>query len=601
MKALKIAGASGFWGDSAMSVPQVLAEHPDFIIFDYLAEITMSILARARQRDPNTGFAIDFVNVIRDNLHAISKTKTRIVCNAGGVNPVACAEALRKIIAEAGLSMSVGVVLGDDLQDRAEEFSANGIVEMFDGREFPTNTVSINAYLGAYPIAAALSAGADIVVTGRCVDSAMVLGACIAEFKWPQNDWDRLAAASLAGHILECGAQASGGIATDWQLSFDWDKIGYPIVNITENGDFHVFKPANSGGMVDAGTVAEQILYEIGDPQSYYLPDVTCDFSNVKIRETASNVVFVNGAKGRNPSSNYKVSATYNDGHRVGIYMTIIGPMAALKAERTADAVLKRMSGILDQQGLPHFTETSREIIGAEAQYGPNSRAQHVREVVLKLAAKHEYPVALKMLVRELTSAGTSMAPGTTGMGGNRPKIAPVVRLFSFLIDKKRVPISVRCGGENIHHVAETNTTESEIPSSHYLQLPDHPGSEMVCVPLVALARTRSGDKGDMANIGVIARDPRVLPWIWLGTGEAELRQIYGHLVKGQIHRYYLPGLTAINILMDEALGGGGMASLRNDPQGKSFGQMLLETPIAIPVGLARDLSLSHAVCPPQR
>ena len=332
-RTIRIGGASGFWGDSAMSVPQLLRAGVDYLIFDYLAEITMSIMARARARDASLGYAVDFVSVVAANLPAVVAGRVRIVANAGGINPRACADALRAAIAQAGYDLKVAVVVGDDLMDRADALRRQGVVEMFDGRPLPETLLSMNAYLGAAPIARALDAGADIVVTGRCVDSAMALGPCIHEFGW-ERDFDRYAAASLAGHILECGAQASGGIHTDWDETGDWARIGYPIVEIAEDGDFVVSKPQGTGGLVSVGTVAEQMVYEIGDPQSYLLPDVTCDFSAVTIRQIGPDLVEVRNAHGRPPPSRYKVSATYNDGFRVGMYLTIIGPRAAVKAER---------------------------------------------------------------------------------------------------------------------------------------------------------------------------------------------------------------------------------------------------------------------------
>ena len=269
--AIRIAGASGFWGDSSIAVPQLLrADNLDYIVFDYLAEITMSIMARARAKDLSAGYATDFVSTIGRDARAIGERKIKIISNAGGVNPRACARALEAKLAEAGIKMKIAIVLGDDLLDRADEFRAAGTREMFSGAEMPENLWSMNAYLGAGPIAAALDQGADIVITGRCVDSAVTLGACMHAFGWRADEFDRHAAGSLAGHILECGAQATGGLHTDWEETGDWADIGYPIADIAPDGSFVLSKPQDTGGLVNFATVAEQMLYEIGDPARLY-------------------------------------------------------------------------------------------------------------------------------------------------------------------------------------------------------------------------------------------------------------------------------------------------------------------------------------------
>ena len=258
-RTISIGGASGFWGDSSIALPQLLQHDGlDYISFDYLAEVTMSILARARAMDASLGYATDFVALVARYLPQIADRGVKLIANAGGVNPTACAEALRARIAAAGLDLRVGVVTGDDLlpiQARLQDSR-----EMFSGAAMPAQLLSLNAYLGAAPIAAALSAGADIVVTGRCVDSATVLGACIHEFGWSLTDFDRLSGGSLAGHIIECGAQATGGLFTDWQEVADWANIGYPIAVIYEDGAFDVTKPVGTGGLVSKGTVSEQLV-----------------------------------------------------------------------------------------------------------------------------------------------------------------------------------------------------------------------------------------------------------------------------------------------------------------------------------------------------
>jgi hypothetical protein len=590
-KTVRIAGASGFWGDSAIALPQLLRESLDYVTFDYLAEITMSIMARARARDPQAGYATDFVDTIgRHAVHLVDH-QVKVIANAGGVNPRACARALEQRLAAVGVELKVGVVVGDDLLDRAAQWHAQGRREMFTGAPMPKRLLSLNAYLGAEPIAAALAAGADIVVTGRCVDSALTLGACLHEFGWGRGDLDRLAGGSLAGHIIECGAQATGGIHTDWEKTGDWANIGYPIVEISADGSFTLSKPRNTGGLISVGTAAEQMVYEIGDPAAYVLPDVVCDFTQVNIREAGPSKVHFSGARGRPPTPTYKASATWSDGFRVGAYYMIAGIDAAAKADKVADAVFRRSAELLCEQHLPPFTEISHEAIGSEVTYGPASRGRGTREVMLKLAAKNPSPQALEILVREFTSAGTSMAPGFTGLGGNRPKVMPVARLFSLLVPKAEVDVHVlvsesggplvdACGrGEGLLIPPPPPEIAAEAPLA----------AATVVVPLIRLAWGRSGDKGNFANIGIIARRVEYLPYIRAALTPQAVATVFAHYLKGRVERFDLPGSHAINFLLHDVLGGGGTASLRNDPQGKAYAQILLEYPIPVPAGLIHD------------
>lgn len=598
-KTIRIGGASGFWGDTSISTPQLLKGGDlDYLVFDYLAEITMSILARARAKDPSMGYAHDFVGAIARELPTIAQKKIKVIANAGGVNPLACARALEAKIAEAGFDLKVGVVTGDDLLERASEFADTR--EMFNGEPMPPKLWSMNAYLGGFPVAAALDAGADIVITGRGVDSAVTLGACIHAFGWTPQDLDKLSGGSLAGHIVECGAQASGGLHTDWEETGDWSNIGYPIVEVSDDGSFIVSKPDGTGGLVSEATVTEQMLYEIGDPRAYLLPDVTCDFTEVKITQIGKDLVKVSNARGLPPTNDYKVSATYQDGFRVGMYLTIGGLDAARKAEKVADSVIRRAEAMFRAMNLAPFTETSVEVIGAEAAYGPHSRARAAREVVLKLAAKHENPKALEIMVRELTSSGTSMSPGITGMGGNRPKVMPVVRLFSCLVDKAQVTPAVQVAGQAVPTAGSLRGGFDPTKLGPDAAGPAAtPAADAPVVPLIALAWGRSGDKGNKANIGVIARKPEYLPFIRAALTEDAVAHFFGHFLKGKVQRFELPGTDSLNFLMDEVLGGGGIASLRNDPQAKAYAQMILDYPVPVTPDIAAEVKAVTERFPP--
>ena len=591
-KKIRIGGASGYWGESMMATPQLLqVDGLDYLVYDFLAEITMSIMARARASRPEAGYATDFITgVLKPNLRDIADKKVKILTNAGGVNPQSCGAAARALIAEMGLDLKVAVISGDDLLANGDQLTA--YKDMFSGVEFPEvdKLASVNAYLGGFPVAAALDAGADIVITGRSVDSAVTLGACIHAFGWTPEDYDQLAGGSLAGHIIECGPQATGGNFTDWQLVKDnIANIGYPFIDIDAQGDFTCSKLDGTGGIVNVGTVAEQMVYEIGDPQAYMLPDVTCDFSNVTITQSGDNVVRVEKAKGYPPSDSYKVSATYFDGFRVGTMMSFVGLEAAEKARVFAAAAFERTRYQLRQHNLADFEETSIEIIGDDSQYGAAAVSSSSREVVLKIAAKHEDMSGAGALLKEISGLGLATPAGLAMFAGSRPKPSPLVRLFSFLIPKKHIAITLDVDGVE----SQIDVIDGQPFDASKLQRPEAPAAieqdGLVEVPLVKLAWGRSGDKGNKANVGIIARDASYLPYIWAALDEAAIVRRFGHfMAEGSgCTRYYLPGSHAINFLIDEALGGGGVASLRNDPQGKAYAQILLDHPIAVPTHIA--------------
>ena len=594
--AIRIGGGSGFWGESDMAVPQLLASGDvDYIAFDYLAEITMSILARARARSADSGYATDFVtDVITPNLEAVAKQGVKLLSNAGGVNPLACTREIEKLIANAGLDLKVATITGDDLVNRADLFRNK--VEMFSGAAFPgsDDIASINAYLGAFPIAEALAMGADIVVTGRCVDSALTLAACIHAFGWQPNDWDLLAAGSLAGHLIECGPQVTGGNHTDWrEVAASLDTIGYPIAEISGRGDLLITKPQGTGGQVTRGTVAEQMLYEIGNPRAYYLPDVVCDFSEVSIEPVAEDRVQVWGAKGRPATTTYKTSATYTDGFKIITLWYFIGKASEQKAITFAEAALKRARRQLDRLGMKDYGEVVIEPFGNGVHFG-HSNESSSRETALRISAKHENPKALSLLLKEATGLALATPPGMALHTGGRPSPSPVVRLFSFLVDKHDLDIRIHLNGETTgHRIFGSN---AEQPPDRNTPTPETgaTGESTTRVPLRELAYGRSGDKGNNANIGIIARDPDSLPFIWNELTEQKVAGIFSHFLDGgtdgRVERFYLPGSSSMNFLLHDVLGGGGVASLRSDTQGKSYAEILLDTLIEVPASIATDI-----------
>jgi len=287
---IKIGGACGFWGDSSLGTEQLMkVPGIQYITYDYLAELTLAIMAGMRMKNPEHGYALDFIDLMKKALPVAKAKGIRIIANAGGLNPAGCAAALQQAMTEAGHTIRIGVVSGDDATSTLGQLRKNGVelTDQHSGQTAPPFFLTANAYLGAFPIAAALDAGADIVITGRVVDSAMVLGALVHEFKWQASDLDQLAQGSLAGHIVECGAQATGGLFTDWEQVPDWANIGYPVIEVAANGSFELSKPEGTGGLVNKAVATEQLLYEIHDPANYALPDVVCDFTTVnKVKES---------------------------------------------------------------------------------------------------------------------------------------------------------------------------------------------------------------------------------------------------------------------------------------------------------------------------
>lgn len=594
-KIVRIGGASGYWGDASHATTQLLASGDlDFIVYDYLAEITMAILARVRAKDPAQGYAADFVtSAMAPNLPEIARQGVRVISNAGGVNPQSCAKALRLEIAKQGLNLRVATVYGDDLMDQLSEISELTPFDMFSRARFPDQTkiASINAYLGAFPIAAALDAGADIVITGRCVDSAVTLAACISRFGWTPDHLNQLAGGSLAGHILECGTQATGGNFTDWQLVADgYADMGYPIAEIADDGTFRVTKPAGTGGIVTTGTVAEQMLYEIGDPQAYHLPDVVCDFSNVSLSLEAPDRVLVSGAKGYSSPTGYKTCLTYHDGWRGGQYFNFYGLESEAKATAFANAVFARTRAVFARSDMPDFSETSVELIGAETQFGAARTSGSAREIAAKIAVRHADPRGISIFLREATGLGLSAPPGLCGFAGTRPKPSPVMALFSFLIAKDYVNITVQDDRGPISFTPRISAVATPRPLRSTPPMRPRSVGPMVDVALIKLALARSGDKGNIANIGVIARRPEYLAWIWHALDEATLTGLFGHFLRGKIERFYLPGTSSMNIMLHQVLGGGGTSSLRNDPQGKGYSQLILAHKISVPESIARGL-----------
>ncbi|KAL5463410.1 hypothetical protein EMCRGX_G032303 [Ephydatia muelleri] len=538
---VRIGCSSGFWGDTVTSAPQLVGRGGiDFLVADYLSEITMSLLATTKQKFPHMGYTPDFLQNCMKPLLKEIKSK-------------ACSEALAGLAKEQGVELNIATVTGDDLMDQLHTIHGKSD----EGRPMYSAVQSMNA---SFPIAKALDHGADVVVTGRCVDSALTLGPLIHKV---ERDLDQLAAGSLAGHLVECGAQVTGGIFTDWSTIHGWDDIGFPIIECDRSGQFIVTKPTESGGRVSIGTVSEQLVYEIGDPSAYLLPDVTCDFTNVCLEEVQEDVVLVKGARGKSAPQQYKVTATCADGYRALAVCPVVGPNAAQKARKTAEAILKRTRNMFDVLQLGDYSQTHIQILGTESSYGHHAQSSlNPREVVLWLGVRHKQKAALEVFAREIAPAGTGMAPGLTGLVGGRPKVSPVLRLHSFLYPRKELSINILMNGK----LVEKFTSEAAIINVQYPETVVSPPTSAEPVRgdyeyrVEELAYLRSGDKGDTVNIGVVARNAKALPYLREQLTTHAVKDYFAHLLEtnSTVERYELPGIGAINFVITKALGGGG-------------------------------------------
>jgi len=439
---VRIAAAQGFWGDS-LDAPrrQVDGGPVDYVMLDYLAEVTMSILQKQKERDPNMGYARDFVGAIESMLPAIAERGVRVIANAGGVNPGACAAAIRQVLAKhsKATTVRIGVVTGDDLLPRLDELFAAGhaLAHMETGEPLSTvrdRVLSANAYLGSTPIVDALARGANIVITGRSTDTALTMAPLRHTYAWKADDWDRLAAGIIAGHIIECGAQCSGGNCLyDWRSIPNLADVGYPIVEGQADGTFVVTKHEGTGGVVSVHSISEQLLYEMGDPHSYITPDVIADFTTIQLEQEGPNRVRVHGIKGRPPTDSLKVSVAYRSGFKAVGTLVYAWPDALEKAQH-ADRILRER---LDRLGLT-FDRILTEFVGVSSTHGPLTPASgyEAPEVQLRVGVRSESKAAVERFTREIAPLVLNGPPSVTGFAGGRPKVEEIVAYWPALVDK---------------------------------------------------------------------------------------------------------------------------------------------------------------------
>lgn len=442
---IRIASGQGFWGDLPNAPVNQAKKGPiDYLVMDYLAEVTMSIMQKQKMRNPEWGYARDFVGVVEQVLPEIQNDGIKVISNAGGVNPKACKDEILKIAKEKGYhNLKVAVVDGDDILENIDELIAAGheLKNMEDGRpvsEVKDVLLSANVYFGCHPIVEALKMGADVIITGRVTDTGLTLAPMIHEFGWEANDLDKMAIGTIAGHIIECGAQVSGGNFTDWEKVEDFVDIGFPIIEAFPNGDFVVTKHENTGGLVSEMTVKEQLLYEIGDPSEYITPDVIADFTSVQVEETGPNRVKITGIKGHPDTPTYKVSASYNDGYKLSSTLVYSWPDALKKAIKGAEILEKRAEAL----GL-NFDEFHKEYIGYngtdEKPITEEALNTEFDEIQIRISVSGPSKNDLNRFGMELAPLILTGPSGVTGFAGGRPKASGVVAYWPALLDKEAV------------------------------------------------------------------------------------------------------------------------------------------------------------------
>ena len=594
---ITIANCGGFWGDDPTAARRQVEGGPvDYLVMDYLAEITMAILQKQRAKDSSAGYAKDFLVQLRDVLLTCVDKGITVISNAGGVNPAACALAVEALAVELGVGdrVKVAVVAGDDLYPDLDALAAGGeeLTHLETRRpltDVRDEVLSANVYMGAPAIVRALELGATIIIAGRVTDTSVTLAPMIHHFGWAPDDWDKLASGVVAGHIIECGTQATGGNFTDWDTVPDFRQMGYPLIEAHADGTFVVTKHPGTGGLVSVNTVTEQLLYEMGSP-GYLSPDCTARFDSIELTQQAPDRVLVSGIKGEAPPELLKVAISFSAGYRAVGRMLVSGPDTLRKAHKAAE-VFWDLAG-----GQDHYDQALTQFVGWDASHPPLG-SEEPSEVLMQLCVrdadkgKITNDFAPFVVGCMLQSMPGMIMPGDQG----RPRASEVVGHWPALISRHLVTATVSCGGvqEEISSEALATTVAGSVdqallgdrvdPVKGLAPLAE---SEDTTVPLVRLCLARSGDKGDTANVGVAARSPEVYAWLLGALTEEVVKLHFKGVVAGEVERHPLPNLLAVNFLLHESLGGGGTSSLRFDAQGKTYAQYLLSLEVTVPSSL---------------
>lgn len=587
---VRIANAGGYWGDDPEALYRQVTGGPiDYVTSDFLAEITMVILHRQRARNPQAGFAYDFIHQLKPALQVIAERGITVIVNAGGINPQGCAEAVATLCQEAGIELPIGVVSGDNILDRLGELETQGVcLDHMDGvrryAEVRGHVVAANVYLGARPVVEALQRGARIIVTGRTTDAALILAPLVHEFGWRWDDWNRIAAGVVAGHILECGAQATGGNFTDWESLPSMLDMGYPIVEANADGSFVVTKHPRTGGAVTCATVTEQLLYEIGDPSAYLTPDVSVDFTSLDLRAEGADRVRVANVRGAPPPPTLKASVVYSDGFKAVGTSLISGPNVIAKGNRLAEMLFHRLGDYLERRV---------DCVGYRGCWGGAAANVEPNEAVFRVGVRDRDRRKIERFANHFLAFGLQAPPGF-GIFAGRPDVQEALGFWPALVPRELVTahVDVIAGARREQcevpmALRGAGRAEARAAAARASVAPRSPQSTKR-IRLSQIAFARSGDKGDHANIGVAARTDAAFAFLRNALTAERVKEYFADLVRGDVVRYELPNLRAFNFMLHNALGGGGTLSLRVDHQGKTLAQGLLQMEIDAPEGVDR-------------
>ncbi|MBK7143420.1 MAG: DUF1446 domain-containing protein [bacterium] len=593
-KKIRIGNAGGYWGDDLSALKrQLTGGHLDYITMDFLAEITMSILQRQRATNSELGYAVDFLDQMADCLPLIVKKNVKVISNAGGINPIGLARKIIELSKKMKLDIKVGVVYGDDIVNNLYELTAAGerFTNMETGEDFlkvRSRITSANIYLGAEPVVRALDAGCQIVVTGRVTDTGITLAPMIHEFGWAMDDWDKMAAGIIAGHIIECGAQATGGNITDWEEVKNYHNIGYPIIEMEPTGEFVVTKHTKTGGAVTEKTVKEQLVYEMGDPANYISPDGVARFDSIRLKQDGKDRVRVYGIQGKPEPDNLKVSMSFEDGWKASGEVLVSGPNTFKKAKVIADIFWEKLQH--------KFEATDTAVVGSGSCWPAHLSTYEPNEIMLKFSVRDKSVSKIKDFGKALSTLILSGPAGMAVTGRGRPKPVPVIAYWPALMHRTRVQakvLTVTTRGDEeffeINFPLRVRTSMEEKSAKKVAAAPRKfvkPAGRMVKVKLQEIAYARSGDKGDTCNIGVLARSPEIYEFLRSTLTPEKVKTFFKGITKGKVIRYELDNLHGLNFLLEETLGGGGTRALIIDPQGKTLAQALLQMTLDVPQSL---------------
>jgi len=594
-KQIRIGNAGGYWGDDLTALKRQLTGGPlDYITMDFLAEITMSILQRQQKKNPEQGYAVDFLDQLEECLPLIVKKKVRVITNAGGINPIGMGRRIVRMAREKGLDLKVGIVYGDDIVGQLYELTAAGerFTNMETGENFfkvRSRISSANIYLGAEPVVRALESGCHIVVTGRVTDTGITLAPMIHEFGWAMDDWDRMASGIVAGHLIECGCQASGGNITDWDEVKSFDNMGYPIIEMQRSGEFVVTKHKNTGGIVSEKTIKEQLVYEMGDPSNYISPDGIARFDTIRLALEQPDRVRVFGVKGRPEPDHLKVSMSFEDGWKSNGAVLVSGPNVGEKAKIIADIFWNKLNH--------KFEATRTDMIGSGTIWPGHLSPCESNEILLRFSVRDHDAEKVREFGKALSTLILSGPAGMAVTTGGRPKPSRVIAYWPALMHRSRVKAKVLVvgtdGEEDFHEISfpirVRSTLPLETPSVAATKSKKKPIGKPQAVKLRRICYARSGDKGDTCNIGVLARTPEIYDWLVDNLTADKVRRYFEGITLGKVIRYELDNIHGLNFLLEETLGGGGTKSLMIDPQGKTLAQALLEMTVKVPLSLLKS------------